>query len=248
VQLGSNINRLLAETANAARVLDVGGAHRPLNTATHTLDALPYSDRGPVLFRDVPERFSEANWVQFDMCERPWPYPDKHFDFSFCAGTLEDVRDPIGACHELMRVSRAGYIETPSRLCEIFHERRGYWFRRIIGRKFAVGWGDHRWFCELEGDSVTFLAKTLTAVASRKFFITRAELGRGLTEAENAIGLFWQYRFTAREWLLIKPGETEAELARFKKETLRRLRSADAAKRAARIQSEAAPGPRGAGA
>ena len=69
-----------------------------------------------------------------------------------------------------------------------------------------------------------------------------------LTEAESAIGLFWQDRFTAREWLLIKPGETEAELARFKKETLRRLRSADAARRAARIQSEAAPGPRGAGA
>jgi len=248
VQLGSNINRLLAETANAARVLDVGGAHRPLNTATHTLDALPYSDRGPVLFRDVPERFSEANWVQFDMCERPWPYPDKHFDFSFCAGTLEDVRDPIGACHELMRVSRAGYIETPSRLREIFHDRRGYWFRRIVGRKFAVGWGHHRWFCELEGDTVTFLAKTLTAVASRKFFITRAELGRGLTEAENAIGLFWQDRFTAREWLLIKPGETEAELARFKKETLRRLRGADAAKRAGRIRSEAAPDPRGASA
>jgi hypothetical protein len=53
VQLTGNINRLLAETADAARVLDVGGAHRPLNTATHTLDALPYSDRGPVLFRDV---------------------------------------------------------------------------------------------------------------------------------------------------------------------------------------------------
>src|ERR1700687_3268554 len=119
---------------------------------------------------------------------------------------------------------------------------------RGLHRAAAVAVGHHRWFCEHEGDTVTFLAKTLTAVASRKFFISRAELGRGLTEAEVAIGLFWQDRFTAREWLLIKPGETEAELARFKKETLRGLRSADAAKRARRIQSEAAPGPRGAGA
>jgi len=42
--------------------------------------------------------------------------------------------------------------------------------------------------------------------------------------------------------------DVEAELARFEKETLRRLRSADAAKRAGRTQSEPAPDPRGAGA
>src|SRR5260370_17414930 len=96
------------------------------------------------------------------MCERPWPYPDKHFDFSFCAGTLEDVRDPIGACHELMRVSRAGYIETPSRLREIFHERRGYWFRRIVGRKFAVGGGHHRVFSGLAAHAAPSPPQTLT--------------------------------------------------------------------------------------
>ena len=241
MQLTGNIPRLLAETAGAARVLDVGGAHRPLNTATHTLDALAYSERGPLLIPEVPERFSTVNWLQFDMCDRPWPYPGRHFDFSFCAGTLEDVRDPIGVCRELMRVSRAGYIETPSRLCEIFHERRGYLFRRIVGRKFAVGHGHHRWFCELEGEGVRFLAKTITAVGSRKFFLTRAELGRNLTEAESAIGLFWQDRFPVREWLLIKPGETEAELARFKREALRALRDADAEQRAVRMAAAADP-------
>ena len=69
MQLTSNVPRLLAETAGAERVLDVGGAHRPLNTATHTLDALPYSGRGPALFPDVPERFSAANRLLFDVCE-----------------------------------------------------------------------------------------------------------------------------------------------------------------------------------
>jgi hypothetical protein len=72
VQLTGNIPRLLAETAEAPCVLDVGGAHRPLNTATHTLDALAYAERDPVLFPDVPERFSAANWLLFDMCDRPW--------------------------------------------------------------------------------------------------------------------------------------------------------------------------------
>jgi hypothetical protein len=70
MQRTGNIQRLLAQPADAERVLDVGGAHRPLNTATHTLNALPYSDRGQVLFRDVPERFSAASWLQLGMCER----------------------------------------------------------------------------------------------------------------------------------------------------------------------------------
>jgi hypothetical protein len=69
-----------------------------------------------------------------------------------------------------------------------------------------------------------------------------------LTEAESAIGLFWRDRFMARERLLIKPGETEAELARFKKEMLRRLRSADGPKRAGRTRSDTAPDPHGTGA
>ena len=48
--------------------------------------------------------------------------------------------------------------------------------------------------------------------------------------------------------LLIKPGETKAELARFKKEMLPKLRAADAVKRAGRSRAEAAVDPHGAGA
>ncbi len=58
--------------------------------------------------------------------------------------------------------------------------------------------------CGLEDDTVSSWQRRFTAVASRKFFVTRAELGRGFTEAESAIGLFWQDRFTAREWLLMR--------------------------------------------
>jgi hypothetical protein len=72
VQLTGNIPRLLTETAEVPRVIDVGRAHRPLKIATHTLDALAYAERGPVLLADVLERFSAANWLQFDTCDRPW--------------------------------------------------------------------------------------------------------------------------------------------------------------------------------
>ena len=41
---------------------------------------------------------------------------DDQFDLAICVTTLEDIRDPIWACHELNRVARAGYVEVPSRL------------------------------------------------------------------------------------------------------------------------------------
>ena len=54
------------------------------------------------------------------MCNSHWPFPDKTFDFVVCSHLLEDVRDPITVCRELCRVGKAGYIETPSRIREIF--------------------------------------------------------------------------------------------------------------------------------
>ncbi len=212
---------MLAETEHEERVLDVGGAYGALNTATHVIDVLSYNESKPPLFSEKPVRFSHQTWIEFDICERPWPFPEKYFDYSFCAQTLEDVRDPVGVCRELMRVSRAGYIEVPSRAREILCTRRGFRLRRLFGRPLRVGFGHHRWFCEIEGNTVTFLAKTLTAVDSHNFFITYGELRRMLTPKESTEFLFWRDQFTVRERLLVRPGETEKELVKFKQAWLK---------------------------
>jgi len=36
------------------------------------------------------------------------PFPDKSFDFVYCAHVLEHVDDPIRACREIMRVGKRG--------------------------------------------------------------------------------------------------------------------------------------------
>jgi hypothetical protein len=120
----SNLPKV-CELARDKRVLDVGGWFRPLNLATHVLDVQPYETRGtePVDPGNA-ERFSASTWLIHDACLTPWPYPSDYFDFSFCSHTLEDLRDPIAVCRELMRVSRAGYIEMPSRAREIFCKQR----------------------------------------------------------------------------------------------------------------------------
>jgi hypothetical protein len=108
--------RILAELADDALVLDVGGGAKPFPRADWVIDLIGYGDRG--LYGDPPdpasERFSAATWVMRDICARePWPFTDGQFDFAVCSHTLEDVRDPIGVCDELTRVARAGYIEVP---------------------------------------------------------------------------------------------------------------------------------------
>src|SRR5690349_8377211 len=117
--------RLLATIPGSARVLDVGGAAAPFPRADHVIDALPFEAAGGGSNGNIdrllglPARYSRERWVQWDLCDRrPWPFPDKSFDFAVCSHLLEDVRDPIWICSELQRVAKAGYIEAPSRVEE----------------------------------------------------------------------------------------------------------------------------------
>lgn len=211
MMLLKNLSQIIAETEGYERVLDIGGSAARLNTATHVLDLI---DPLPgALSSHYPIR--DATFVRHDICSKPWPFTDGYFDFAFCSHTLEDVRDPIGACEEMMRVARRGYIEVPSRLREVIRPKRFLRLRAALGRPLRVGFGHHRWFCEREGDGLTFLAKTLTAMQPH-FVISRSEFGRDLTPEEACIGFFWSGSFQIRERLLIEPGQVEADLAAFK--------------------------------
>lgn len=46
------------------------------------------------------------------------PFKDKAFDFVIARHILEHLPDPVGFLRELERIARAGYIETPSPICE----------------------------------------------------------------------------------------------------------------------------------
>ena len=65
-----------------------------------------------------------------------------------CSHTLEDLRDPLWVCRELIRVAKAGYIEVPSRL-----------FETIIGmeRPGQAGLSHHRWLVDVDGTHISFL-------------------------------------------------------------------------------------------
>jgi SAM-dependent methyltransferase len=201
--LRSNLVRLRKAANAAARVLDIGGWYQPFNLATHVIDLFPFATRRQheALDPEDPERFSAETWLAWDVCATPWPYVDRYFDFVVCSNLLEDVRDPIAVCREINRVGKAGYVETPSRLREIFAKRRRFSWRRLVGGAGApeVGFYHHRWFVEGGGAHLKFTAKTAALLEDPRYYLTRRDIGRKLTEAESGLGLFWQDGFTFEE-------------------------------------------------
>jgi len=225
--LRSNLPRLAELTRPLARVLDVGGGRHPFNPATHVMDIAPYAAEGLAGALDgaLERRFSAETWIVHDACAPPWPFPDKFFDFSFCSHLLEDVRDPIAVCAELTRVSKAGYVETPSRAREIFAKARFFSARTLLGKMPEIGFSHHRWFVEAEGAHLRFTTKDQRLLADRARFITRAQLGRKMSEAESGLAVFWDGAITAEEAFIDDAGE---DLARYRAAALAALTRAQA--------------------
>lgn len=199
--LRSNLPKLREFGGRSARVLDAGGWYRPFNLATHVIDLNPYDSRrvDDALDPEDDERFTADTWIVQDVCNSPWPFPDKTFDFVVCSHLLEDVRDPITVCRELCRVGKAGYIETPSRIREIFSKEKHFFAKYLLGNFPEIGFHHHRWFVEIEGTHLRFTAKTAALPANRRYYITRSDIGRNLTEQESGLGFFWHGGFTFGE-------------------------------------------------
>lgn len=143
---------LLARIPRDARVLDIGGAESVFPRANAVLDAVAYAARKRQMQPELPECFGESDWLVGDICdEKVWnAIPDQSFDFVICSHTLEDIRDPLFVCKQMIRVGRAGYLETPSRFVEC---------ARAHDEDMEAGWGHHRWILDVEGDRLIFTPK-----------------------------------------------------------------------------------------
>lgn len=203
--LAANIEKVDELLPEAALLLDVGGWARPLPRADWVIDLMPYESRG--LYGDpIPgeERFDASTWVVRDICDRePWPFEDDEFDFVVCSHTLEDIRDPIWVCSELVRVAKAGYIEIPSRVDEQTRGVHGDW----------VGWSHHHWLIDVEGETVSFVLKPHLIHSDHRYEIP-AELLGYLRPEERVQSLFWQGSFDFEERIFFEADELESYLVK----------------------------------
>jgi Methyltransferase domain len=204
--LPASRTRIGAMLSDDDQVLDVGGWARPFARADWVIDLMPYASRG--LYGDPdpdPERFGEGTWIQRDFCARePWPFADGQFDFAVCSQTLEDVRDPVWVCAELVRVARAGYIEVPSRLEEQSWGIHGDW----------VGWSHHHWLIDVDPGRVQFVFKSHALHGDQRFQF-RQEFGAALTPEERVQTFFWEGGFQFEEVIFVEAESLDEYLASF---------------------------------
>ena len=208
-----NVKHLLARLEPQHLVLDVGGWASPFNRAQWILDAQPFETRGfyrtfggPPSQGGDREWFNRDTWVQRDICSRDrWPFADQQFDFAICSHTLEDLRDPLWVCAELMRVARAGYIEVPSRS-----------FESCIGveRPGQAGLSHHRCLVDIADGRIRFLQKYHMIHTERRFHLPESFLRR-LTEETSIKWLYWEGSFAFEEVEYHGIPAQEAELERF---------------------------------
>lgn len=194
--------RILRTLPDDAQVLDVGGWAIPFPRADWVLDLEQYDTRGAYGYEEDPadERFSAETWVARDICDRePWPFLDDQFDFVVCSQTLEDVRDPIFVCAELVRVGRAGYLEVPSRLAEQSWGVQGTW----------VGWGHHHWLIDVDqsAGSIQFVMKPHMLCRSDVRVALAGDRVAALTEEESNQSLWWEGAFSFSERFIFDPTE-----------------------------------------
>ena len=121
------------------KVADYGGGTNPSPFASVVVDIDVSSER----WEGVNAREKGLEVREGDCTDLRSVVRDKEFDFVVASHVAEHVDNPIAFCQEMMRTSRAGYIETPSPLYEVL---------------FA--WDEHKWVVDARGDRLCFSART----------------------------------------------------------------------------------------
>ena len=125
---------------NYVKNLEIGPGFVPFSFATH--------------FIGCNEKIK--NYIDIDIDYQSFPYKDDEFDFIYCRHVLEDIQNPDFALREIFRVSKCGYIETPSPLIEIT--------KNVDAGMFAnsyCGYIHHRYivWSNIEKNEIYFLPK-----------------------------------------------------------------------------------------
>lgn len=121
-------------------VLDVGSGDKPHWRADVLLDR--YVDAAHAGQRSG-RKAARVSRPLFDADAAAMPFADRAFDYSVCSHVLEHVVDPGVVIDELVRVSKAGYIEVPE-----------------ASSAKILDFPSHLWWVRREANTLVFTAKS----------------------------------------------------------------------------------------
>jgi SAM-dependent methyltransferase len=136
-------------------IVDIGSGGHPFPKATILADRFLEitNHRHDKLVRD------EREFIILDI--EHLPFKDKSIDYVYCSHLLEHVNSPEDACNEIIRVGKAGYIETPNIMKDmLFSWARGMhkWHTLTINNKLLFFEYNER---QLEGVRSTYWRDTV---------------------------------------------------------------------------------------
>lgn len=183
-KVGFQNNRKMAKKT---KILDVGGNYKTFDKATHIIDILP-----------KPEKCN-LEYTQFDVCSGKWPYKDKEFDYVYCSNLLEDVKDPIFVCKEMIRVGKAGKIIVPSVTTECT-VGIDVW----PGKDKYSGFCHHRWLCFISENQIKFVIKMpMTHIFDWTSNMTYEERKKTFYSNLEWVDSFNAYELIYSDWCLV---------------------------------------------
>ncbi len=204
--LENNVLRIIKKLNKNDLVLDIGGWAQPFNRADYVVDIHPYETRG--FFGSQGggrECFSKKTWILHDVSSRKkLPFKNNQFDFVICSHTLEDIRDPIFLCSEIMRVGKRGYIEVPSERSELI--------KGIANNKYC-GYYHHRWLIEVKDDTIKFRFKPHNIHNDWRFHLPKSFVKK-LPLDKRISYLFWENKFDYFEIIQISRDKVEDHIGR----------------------------------
>jgi hypothetical protein len=132
----------MCKRKNYTKILENGPGITPFPLSTHFIDIDPNIE----------------NTISIDIDFDRIPFEDNDFDFCYARHIFEDIQNPQHAFAETIRVSRNGYIETPSPLIECLKMVDGLSRQSNIN---YCGYIHHRYLVWTERDTNTlyFLPK-----------------------------------------------------------------------------------------
>ena len=97
-----------------------------------------------------------SDFIELDIDTTLLPYENNELDFVYSRDVLEDIQNPDFAMKEIIRISKSGYIETPSPLIEIT--------KCVDGSQFSDKYGGyihHRYivWSDIQKNEIYFLPK-----------------------------------------------------------------------------------------